>query len=55
MGRHYYVETHSEISETNDRFEAARIAAEWIKRGYDVETIVVDATDETVQLAESTE
>jgi hypothetical protein len=55
MDRHYYVEKEHETSETSDRFEAARIAAEWIERGYKVETVVVDATDESVQLADSTD
>jgi hypothetical protein len=55
MDRLYYVEKEHETSETSDRLEAARIAAEWIKRGYKVETVVVDATDESVQLADRTE
>jgi hypothetical protein len=55
MDRHYYVEKEHETSETSDRLEAARIAAEWIERGYKVETVVVDATDESVQLADATE
>ena len=55
MDRLYYVEREHETAETSDRLEAARIAAEWIKRGYKVETIVVDATDESVQLADKTE
>jgi hypothetical protein len=55
MDRHYYVEKEHETSETSDRQEAARIAAEWARRGYKVETVVVDATDESVQLADSTE
>lgn len=53
MDRHYYVEKERETSETSDRLEAARIAAEWIKRGYKVETVVVDATDESVQLIDN--
>jgi len=55
MDRLYYVEREHETAETSDRLEAARIAAEWIKRGYKVETVVVDATDESVQLADRTE
>ena len=55
MDRHYYVESEHETSETSDRFEAVRIAAEWVKRGYKVETVVVDATDESVQLADHPE
>ena len=55
MDRLYYVEREHETAETSDRLEAARIAAEWIKRGYKVETIVVDATDESVQLADKNE
>jgi hypothetical protein len=42
-------------SETSDRLEALRIADEWKKRGYVVETIVVDVTDESVQLVDNTE
>jgi hypothetical protein len=55
MDRHYYVESEHETSETSDRFEAARIAAEWVERGYKVETVVVDVTDESVQLADHPE
>jgi hypothetical protein len=55
MDRHYYVESEHETSETSDRFEVARIAAEWVKRGYKVETVVVDVTDESVQLADRPE
>jgi hypothetical protein len=55
MDRHYYVESEHETSETSDRLEAVRIAAEWVKRGYKVETVVVDATDESVQLADHPE
>jgi hypothetical protein len=43
------------LAETSDRLEAVRIAAEWVKRGYKVETVVVDATDESVQLADHPE
>jgi hypothetical protein len=55
MDRQYYVESEHETSETSDRLEAARIAAEWVKRGYKVETVVVDVTDESVQLADQPE
>ena len=55
MERHYYVETEHETSETSSRLEAQRIAAEWIRRGYKVETIVVDVTNDSVQLADNTE
>ena len=55
MARQYYVETVHRTSETSDRLEAARIAAEWEKRGYKVETVVVDVTDESVQLVDNTE
>jgi hypothetical protein len=55
MERQYYVEKEHETSETSDRLEAARIAAEWKKRGYKVETVVVDVTDKSVQVAEDTE
>ena len=53
MERQYYVERDHETSETSDRLEAARIAAEWIKRGYKVETVVVTVTNDSVQLADS--
>lgn len=49
--RLYYVEKTDETAQTSDRFEAAQIAAEWARRGYAVETVVVDVTDETVQAA----
>jgi len=55
MDRQYYVESEHETSETSDRYEAARIAAEWVKRGYKVETAIVDVTDESVQLADQYE
>jgi hypothetical protein len=55
MVRQYYVETENGTSETSDRLEAARIAAEWKKRGYKVETVVVETTDESVQLVDNTE
>lgn len=52
MERQYYVEKEFETCETSDRLEAARIAAEWAMRGYDVKTIVVDVTDEAVEVAD---
>ena len=55
MERQYYVERDHETSETSDRLEAARIAAEWIKRGYKVETVVVNVTNNSVQLADNNE
>lgn len=55
MERQYYVETEHGTSETSDRLEAAKIAAEWIKRGYKVETIAVDVTNDSVQLADNSE
>jgi len=55
MERQYYVEKEHETSETSDRLEAARIAAEWKQRGYKVETVVVDVTKDSVQLADTTE
>ena len=55
MERFYYVESEHETAETSDRLEAARIASEWIRRGYKVDTIAVDVTDGTVQLAEGPE
>jgi hypothetical protein len=55
MARQYYVETEHRTSETSDRLEAARIATEWKKRGYMVETVVVDVTDESVQLVDDAE
>lgn len=48
MDRQYYVESEHETCETSDRLEAARIAAEWTRRGYRVETVVVDVTDQSV-------
>lgn len=53
MERLYYVESEHETSETSDRFEAARIAAEWVKRGYSVDEIAVDVTDESVEVVDS--
>lgn len=55
MERLYYVECEHETAETSDRFEASKIAAEWIKRGYEVETVAVDVTAEAVRMADSEE
>jgi hypothetical protein len=55
MERHYYVEKEHETSETSSRQEAARIAAEWIKRGYKVETVVIDVTDDAIAEVASAE
>jgi hypothetical protein len=55
MARQYYVETEHGTAETSDRMEAARIADEWMKRGYRVETVVVDVTDDSVQLVDNTD
>jgi hypothetical protein len=55
MARQYYVETEHGTAETSDRIEAACIADEWKKRGYRVETVVVDVTDESVQLVDDTD
>jgi hypothetical protein len=52
MERQYYIEKDHETAETSDCLEAKRIAAEWTKRGYKVETVVVDVTDQSVQLAD---
>jgi len=53
MTRQYYVERDRETTETGSRRDAARIAAEWVKRGYDVTTVVVEATDEAVEAVAS--
>ena len=42
MERLYYVESEHETAETSDRLEAARIAAEWARRGYRVDTVIID-------------
>ena len=49
--RLYYVEKPDETLQTSDRFEAARIAAEWIRRGYVVETVAIEVTDDEVREA----
>lgn len=49
MDRIYYIEKQDETAETSSRLEAIRIAAEWKKRGYDVETVVVDTTESLVE------
>lgn len=53
MERLYYIQREHETAETSDRFEAARIAAEWARRGYKVTAIAVDVTDDSVKLADS--
>jgi len=53
MERLYYIQREHETAETSDRFEAARIAAEWARRGYKVSAIAVDVTDDAVKLADS--
>jgi hypothetical protein len=55
MGRQYYVEKEFETCETSDRLEAMRIADEWVKRGYQVKTVVVDESDESVEMADNAE
>jgi len=52
MERLYYVQRENATAETSDRFEAARLAAEWIRRGYEVNAIAVDVTDKSVQLVD---
>lgn len=47
--RQFYVLKEDETSQTSNRFEAARIAAEWVRRGYDVETVVIEFSDESVE------
>jgi hypothetical protein len=49
MERIYYIEKDGETAETSSRLEAARIADEWKKRGYDVATVVVDMTESSVE------
>jgi hypothetical protein len=49
VSRQFYVLKDDETAQTSDRFEAKRIATEWVRRGYDVETVVVEVTDETVE------
>jgi hypothetical protein len=53
MERLYYVESERGTAETSDRFEAARIEAEWLARGFNVETVVVELKDGNVQLADA--
>ena len=55
MERLYYIQSEHETSETSDRLEARRIAAEWTKRGYKVDTIAVDLADGSVRLADESE
>lgn len=54
MERLYYVESEHETAETSDRLEAARIAAEWTKRGYNVDTIVIDEASGREQVPDGT-
>jgi hypothetical protein len=55
MERQYYVETENQTSQTSSRLEAQQIAAEWARRGYDVTTVVVDVTDDSVETTEVAE
>lgn len=49
MSEHlYYVEKHDETLQTSDRFEAKRVAAEWVRRGYEVDVAVIEVTDDAV-------
>lgn len=52
MERLYYVECEHETAETSSRLEAKRIAAEWARRGYKVDTIAVDVSESAVRLAD---
>lgn len=52
MERQYYVETEHETSETSSPLEAASIAAEWTKRGYEVMTVIVDVSDEAIAVVD---
>lgn len=54
MERLCYVqrETRNATAQTSDRFEAARIAAEWVKRDYRISEIGVDVTEGSVQLVD---
>lgn len=54
MERQYYVETENQTSQTSSRLEAQRIAAEWARRGYEVTTVVVDVSDDSVETTETT-
>jgi hypothetical protein len=49
MDRLYYVEKHDETLQTSDRFEAKRIAVEWMRRGYEVDVAVIAVGEETVE------
>ena len=49
MDRIYYVEKRDETLQTSDRFEAKRIAAEWTRRGYEVDVAVIAVDDQTVE------
>ena len=43
--RIYYVEKVDETLQTSDRLEAVQIAAEWQRRGYEVDVAVIELTD----------
>jgi hypothetical protein len=47
--RLYYVEKPDETLQTSNRFEAKRIAVEWMRRGYEVDIAVIEVTRESVQ------
>jgi len=51
--RLYYVEKCDETLQTSDRFEAKRIAAEWIRRGYEVDLAVIEVSDDAVTQADA--
>lgn len=51
--RLYYVEKHDETLQTSDRLEAIDIAAEWVRRGYEVDLAVIEVSDEAVIQFES--
>lgn len=53
MERLCYIQREHETAGTSERFEAARTAAEWARRGYQVSTSAVDVTDDSVKLADS--
>ncbi len=52
MERHYYIQKEDETAETSSRLEAALIAAEWEERGYDVETVMVEVSEESVEASD---
>ena len=55
MERQYYVETENQTSQTSSRLEAQRIAEEWARRGYEVTTVAVDVTDDSVETTDVAE